>query len=147
MAPADEEDRARVLRHQRERDGWGFTTLERSRGMGALDADFSGSFLLDSVTALLSNEMFPSGGPVDREAHLRVADELTRLSEQCGSIVFVSDYIGSDAMRYDELTELYRKGLAWVDRALAARCDAVVEVVYGHIRVLKGSVGKGETLI
>lgn len=137
MEPADEEDDARILRHRRERDGWGFTTLEQSRNIGALEADFSGSFLLDSVTALLSNEMFRKDGAVDRTAYLRVAEELARLAEKSGNTVFVSDYIYSDAVKYEELTELYRKGLAWIDRTLADRCDAVIEVSYGSIHFLK----------
>jgi len=138
MEPADEEDGARILRHRQEREGWGFTTLERSRNIGALEADFSGSFLFDSVTALLSNEMFRNDGTVDREAYLRVAEELVQLAKKSGNIVFVSDYIYSDAMKYEELTESYRKGLAWIDRALARACDAVIEVSYGNILFLKG---------
>ncbi len=140
MEPADEEDRDRILRHRKEREGWGFTTLEQSRAIGELTADFSGSFLLDSVTALLSNEMFRRDGSVDRKAHLRVAEELSRLADRSGSVVFVSDYIFSDAIKYDELTELYRRGLAWVDRVLAQKCDAVVDVSYGNIQWLKGNI-------
>lgn len=140
MEPADEEDDARILRHREERDGWGFITLEQSRGIGSLQADFTGSFLLDSVTALLSNEMFRRDGTVDRTAHLRVAEELEQLADKSGNIVFVSDYIYSDATKYDELTELYRKGLAWIDRTLAKKCDAVIEVSYGNILVFKGDV-------
>lgn len=138
MDPADEEDQARILRHQQERDGWGFTTLEKSSAIGAMDADFSGSFLLDSVTALLSNEMFRKDGTVDRTAYLRIAEELEQLADKSGNIVFVSDYIYSDAMKYEELTELYRKGLAWIDGVLARKCDAVIEVSYGNIQLLKG---------
>ena len=137
MQPADEEDQTRILRHQQEREGWGFTTLEQSGSIGSLDADFSGSFLLDSVTALLSNEMFRKDGSVDRTAYLRVAGELEQLAEKSGNIVFVSDYIYSDAMKYEEQTELYRKGLAWIDRVLAKKCDAVIEVSYGNIQLLK----------
>lgn len=139
MRPADEEDQARIRRHRQERDGWGFTTIEQSGNMDEMDADFSGSFLLDSVTALLSNEMFRSDGTVDRTAHIRVANELVRLAEKSENVVFVSDYIYSDAVKYDELTELYRKGLAWIDRALAKKCDAVLEVCYGRVQQLKGS--------
>lgn len=141
MDPVDEEDHARIHRHRREREGLGFTTLEQSMGMDSLEADFSGSFLLDSVTALLSNEMFQKDGTVDRTAHRRVASDLLRLAEKCANIVFVSDYIYSDAMKYDELTELYREGLAWIDRALAEKCDAVIEVTYGNIRMIKGDIG------
>lgn len=141
MEPVDEEDQARILRHRREREGWGFTTLERGCDIGSLDADFSGSFLLDSVTALLSNEMFRSDGSteliIDPTAYLRVAEELVTLAEKSGNVIFVSDYIYSDAVQYDELTELYRKGLAWIDRALAQKCDVVVEVAYGHIQRIK----------
>lgn len=137
MEPADEEDDARILRHREERDGWGFITLEQSRDIGSLRADFSGSFLLDSVTALLSNEMFRKDGTVDRTAYLRVAEELEQLAKKSCNIVFVSDYIYSDAAKYEELTELYRKGLAWIDRTLAKKCDAVIEVSYGNIILLK----------
>lgn len=140
MEPVDEEDDARILRHRKEREGWGFTTLEQSLHIGALEADFSGSFLLDSVTALLSNEMFGKDGRVDRTAYLRVAEELLQLAEKSGNVIFVSDYIYSDAMKYDELTELYRKGLARIDRALAEKCDVVIEVSYGNIHFFKGEI-------
>jgi len=52
--------------------------------------------------------------------------------------VFVSDFLYADAGRYDELTEAYRKGLADIDRALAARCDCVAELCGGNIIVHKG---------
>lgn len=139
MKPADEEDQARIRRHQKEREGWGFETIEQSGNIGGMEADFFGSFLFDSVTALLSNEMFRRDGTIDREAHLRIAEELVQLAEKSGNIVFVSDYIYSDAVKYDELTELYRKGLAWIDRRLAKKCDVVIEVTFGNIRVWKGS--------
>ena len=137
MEPHDAEDDARIARHIKERDGWGFTTIERATDICGIFAtggpDPDGVFLLDSVTALLSNEMFRSDGTVDLEAPARVAEELTRFAEMTGSTVFVSDYIYSDAHLYDELTESYRKGLALCDRALAAACDKVLEVAYTNV--------------
>ena len=67
LRPTDAEDRAIVARHLQERDGWGFTTLECERGiLSALElAPENGTFLLDSVTALLANEMFHPDGSVD----------------------------------------------------------------------------------
>lgn len=103
----------------------------------SISPDPNGVFLLDSVTALLSNEMFRSDGSVDLEAPARVAAELTRFAEMTGSTVFVSDYIYSDAHLYDDLTESYRKGLAQCDRALAAACDKVLEVAYTNITEIK----------
>lgn len=138
MQPADEEDQIRIARHQQEREGWGFATLEQSRNIEIINADFSGSFLLDSVTALLSNEMFLQDGTIERTAYLQVAKELEHFAERSGNTVFVSDYIYSDAIQYEELTELYRKGLAYIDRVLAKKCEVVVEVTYGNVQILKG---------
>ena len=60
MIPHDHEDDARILRHRKERENWGFETIECGRDIQNVlnNADQNGSFLLDSVTALLSNEMF-----------------------------------------------------------------------------------------
>lgn len=140
MKAADEEDEARIKRHQEEREGWGFTTIEQSNNINDIQADFKGSFLFDSVTALLSNEMFPSGERVEREAYKSIAQDLISFAQKTGNTVFVSDYIYSDAMAYDELTECYREGLAYIDKALAKECQVVIDVSYGHINVLKGEL-------
>ena len=147
MIPRDEEDRARIRRHLTERDGWGFTTLEQGRHIAALigrpDVDLRGSFLLDSVTAVLENEMFPvamkEGGweflGEDGEAPDRVMKELAAFAEAVreadGSAVFVSDCIYGDSCGYSPSTENYRRALARADRALAAVCDRVTEVTCG----------------
>ena len=140
MIPHDAEDDARVLRHRAERAGWGFETLEYGRDiLSCLDrADPAGAFLLDSVTALLSNEMFRPGGETDWNAGERVAQELRQFALTCGNAVFVSDFIYSDAGRYDEYTETYRRGLALCDRTLCEVCDTVVEVVSTIPVIYKG---------
>lgn len=148
MKPVDDEDLSRIARHIEERKGWGFITVEQSTNICAclqMDssvrlgtefnpiADARGVFLLDSVTALLSNEMFREDGTVDYSAPSRVAEQLKQFAYSTGNTVFVSDYIYSDAFEYDELTEAYRKGLALVDRTLATVCEQVIEVSYGNI--------------
>lgn len=141
MIPRDGEDEARILRHRREREGWGFETVECGRNiLSVLDrSDPRGAFLLDSVTALLSNEMFAPDG-VHPEAGERLARELVDFVRRAPGTVLVSDYIYSDAMLYDDLTEAYRAALARVDRALAAACDNVLEIVAGQAVVHKGGV-------
>lgn len=133
MIPTDHEDRARIRRHVREREGWGFITIEQGKDiLNALDsADPAGVFLLDSVTALLSNEMFDHSGSVDLDAAQRVRCDLLAFAERTGNTVFVSDFIYSDALKYEELTEAYRKGLGLCDRELARACGQVIEVSYG----------------
>lgn len=144
MIPHDSEDRARIRRHLAERDGWGFTTLECGKNLLSLlddpQVDPSGAFLLDSVTALLSNEMFDERGDFDPDAAKRVREDLTEFAAKTGSTVFVSDYIYSDACAYSETVEAYRRGLAAADRALAAACDRVIEINGGNLemRYIKG---------
>lgn len=139
MIPRDREDRARVRRHQIERAGWGFETLECGRNiLSCLDrADLRGSFLLDSVTALLANEMFRDDG-VRTDAPELVAEALSQFVSRAPNTVLVSDFIYSDAMLYDELTEAYRRGLALVDRRMAGVCDNVIEAVSGQFIAHKG---------
>ena len=141
MIPRDAEDEARIARHRREREGWGFETLECGRDiLSCLDrADPAGSFLLDSATALLSNEMFTPEG-MDPGAPDRIAAGLVAFVRRAPGTVVVSDYIYSDANLYDEWTEAYRRGLAAIDRALTAACDDVLEVVHGQVIVHKGGL-------
>ena len=83
------------------------------------------------MTALLSNEMFLTGGDTDFHAPARLTEELAEFAKSTGNTVFVSDYIYSDAHRFDDFTEHYRSGLALLDRTLAGVCDQVIEVSYG----------------
>lgn len=140
MVPQDAEDRARIRRHLQERAGWGFTTVECGAGLleGLQGCDRNGSFLLDSVTALLSNEMFRKDGSVDLAAPERLAAELEQLCRMLPNLVAVSDYLYSDARCYDDLTQAYRRGLARLDRTLAKCCDGVFEVTAGCPVVWKG---------
>lgn len=140
MIPHDEEDDARIRRHLSEREGWGFDTIEqgehicealRTKTVSGEPVDPNGVFLLDSVTALLSNEMFREDGTIDFDAPKRLAEELTNFAQETGNTVFVSDYIYSDSFAFDDFTEPYRQGLALLDRTLAKLCDQVVEVTYG----------------
>jgi adenosylcobinamide kinase/adenosylcobinamide-phosphate guanylyltransferase len=141
MIPTDDEDRLRIKRHLKAREGWGFETLEQGIDLnGCLDkpgVDPEGAFLLDSVTALLSNEMFRPDGTYDPDAGERVADDLRRFAGATGNSVFVSDFIYSDARIFDDMTENYRRSLAMCDRALAEICGSVIEVSYGSFRELK----------
>ena len=60
MIPVDLEDRERIRKHVADREGLGFETIECGADLlTCLNYDKNGSFLLDSVTALLQNVMFP----------------------------------------------------------------------------------------
>lgn len=139
MIPADHEDDARIARHIAERDGMGFETVERGRDIAGGQWDPEGTYLFDSVTALLSNEMFPPEG-IDENCPERVAKDLLLFADSVKNAVFVSDFIYHDGPFYGELTETYRKGLALLDRTLAEQCDVVAEILNGIPLCYKGNL-------
>lgn len=145
MISSGKEDDERIRRHIADRDGLGFETVECSRNI--LDclntADRKGTFLVDSVTALLQNSLFPpeKNYELDLNGAKRCGDELAVFAREVKNAVFVSDYIYSDAERYSASTENYRKCLADIDRRLAQICDTVVEVSAGQYFVHKGELG------
>ena len=144
MIPVDAEDEDRIRRHIADRAGMGFETIECPRHiLSCLDnADRNGVFLLDSVTALLQNEMFPpeNNYEPDPSAAERCAGELLAFVRAVRGAVLVSDYIFSDAGNYDPVTEQYRRALASIDRMLARECDTVVELAAGRRIVHKGGL-------
>lgn len=142
MVATDDEDELRIQRHVEDRDGMGFITVEKPMNMCELfdapyNLDRDGVFLLDSVTAQLANAMFGMG-EYDEDAAEHVAEDLLKFAELSGNVVFVSDYIYSEARVFDDFTENYRRGLALIDRALASKCDLVCEVICGNVIAHKG---------
>ena len=139
-----QEDETRICRHLADRDGMGFETVECFRNI--LDclqtADKEGAFLVDSVTSLIQNALFPveKNYEMDLDGARRCADELLEFAGTVRHAVFVSDYIYSDAETYSESTEMYRKCLADIDRRLAGACDTVIEVSGGQPIIYKGEL-------
>ena len=144
MISTGSEDDARIRRHIADRDDMGFETVECFRNI--LDclqtADKNGVFLVDSVTALIQNSLFPveKNYAMDLSVVDRCADELVEFAHTVRHAVFVSDYIYSDAEQYSESTEMYRKCLADIDRRLAKTCDTVIEVSAGQPIIHKGDL-------
>ena len=141
MIPTGEEDFNRIRRHISDRDGMGFETVECFKDIMDV-ANPHGTFLVDSVTSLVQNSLFPvdKNYEMDLNGANRCADALIQFARTVRHAVFVSDYIYSDAGRYSESTEMYRKCLADIDRRLAAVCDTVVEVSAGQLIIHKGDL-------
>ena len=144
MISSGAEDDDRIRRHIADRAGMGFETVECFHNiMDCLQtADKDGVFLVDSVTALVQNSLFPieKNYEMDMEAASRCADELVEFAHTVRHAVFVSDYIYSDAEAFSESTVMYRKCLADMDRRLAKVCDTVIEVSAGQFIIHKGDL-------
>ena len=98
--------------------------------------------MVDNITSLMQNAMFPpeKNYEMDLAGANRCAAELIEFAKTVRHAVFVSDYIYSDAERYSESTEMYRKCLADIDRRLAKVCDTVIEVSAGQRIIHKGDL-------
>ena len=144
MISTGAEDDERIRRHIADRDGLGFETMECFRNiMDCLNtADKDSVFLVDSVTALIQNSLFPieKNYEMDLEAADRCADALVKFAGTVRHAVFVSDYIYSDAEVFSISTEMYRKCLASIDRRLVKACDTVIEVSAGQPIIYKGDL-------
>ena len=144
MQAYDDEDRLRIKRHQKSREGKNFITLEQPRDLleclKSSDPE-NGTYILDSVTALLINEMYsPERPDADPKAGERTAKALEDFAKSVRNAVFVSDFIYSGAERYSEYTVEYQKALALCDRTLARCCDAVAEISGGIPTMYKGEL-------
>ena len=141
MLPSGKEDEERIRRHLADRDGMGFETVECFRDIGAI-ADRDGTFLVDNITSLMQNALFPpeTGYEMDLSSADKCTEDLVHFADRVRHAVFVSDYIYSDAERYSESTEAYRKCLAGADRKLAEVCDVVIEVTAGNPIIWKGAL-------
>lgn len=137
MEPTDEEDLARIARHLKDREGWGFETVERGRDLlPALERiDPAGAVLFDSITAQLACEMF--GETIDKTAPARAGEELLTVSRYPEHFICTCDDLWRGGGRFDEWTELYRAGLAQICRRLAAEFDVVCEMTAGVPHVWK----------
>ena len=144
MIAYDDEDRERIKRHVKSREGKNFITLEQPRDLLKClknsDPE-NGTYLLDSVTALLINEMYSPDRPdADPKAAERTAKALKKFAKSVKNAVFVSDYIYSEGGEYSPYTEEYMKALATCDKALAKACDAVAEISGALITMHKGEL-------
>ena len=144
MEPVDAEDRLRIEKHLSDRAGWGFETIECGRAPlyvpGRVPQD--ANVLLDSVTALLANEMFGADGRIDVGAGERTARALLTLSARVKNLVCVCDDIWRDAGGYGSGTERYRRSLAEVCRTVTREFDTVCEVTAGILHLWKGRLAE-----
>ena len=143
MEPFGEEGTRRIARHRAMREGEGFSTLERTRDVGAAVPGLpcGCTLLLEDVGNLVANELFAEGGlsPRDPDAAAReVLGGIERLAQAAAYTVVVSVDVFADGMRYDEGTEAWRRALARVNAGVAALADRAVEVVCGIPVWMKG---------
>lgn len=139
MNPYDLEDLKRIENHLKEREGYGFNTIEETIDMGKVSklVQKNDTVLIDSVTSLVTNYMF-QGKDFFKEVSENILSGILEIINVVDDIVIVSDYLFSDSIQYDCYTESFRKEIGIINRKLAEVADIVVECSYGNIIYHKG---------
>lgn len=138
MRPFDEECHARIQRHRAMRAEKQFETIERYTGVDEIEFPRRGTVLLECLCNLTSNEMFGEAGQLDRNAGQRVLAGVLALESRCDDLIVVTNDVASDGFGYTPEVLEYVRVLGEVNRALAARFDAVYELCCGIPLAVKG---------
>ena len=135
MKPYDKEDEERIKKHIQNRVGLNFTTLEVQRNLHEIVNNIKSddTVLLDSITSLLTNEMF-IGNEIINNPSINILNGLKQIIKKAKNTVVVSDYIFNDAIEYDEITEKFKRELAIINKELAKSCDNVIECSFGNVK-------------
>lgn len=133
-------DQAIILSHLGRRAGMAFETIEQGKNILSAIREPDATYLLDSVTTLFSNELYPAekGYQLDETAAQRCANDLSTFIKSVANAVIVSDDLFRDGMRYDDHTDTFRRHLGAVHCRLAKECDVVMEMSFGILSVIKG---------
>jgi len=150
MQVYDDEGRKKVERHRKLRAGKRFITMEQPVGIGVVaqqivdraQSDESRQVatssktvvLLECVTNLVANEMFPPESNCGIEESIVVARIISGLEElfSCvDDVVIVSGNVFEDGAEYEESTQAYMRALGAVNAFIASKSDEVYEVVAG----------------
>lgn len=141
MRPWGEEGKERVRRHQKQRAGKGFCTIEaydhlenvsleeepgREEGIRKEDR----VLLLECMSNLVANEQFGEGG-TDEEILERVERGIRHLQACAGHVIVITNEVFSDGTVYEEQTMRYLGLMGKANRMLAEMADRVTEVIYG----------------
>lgn len=138
MKPYDKEDEERIKKHIENRKGLNFLTLEKQRNLHEIitSIKFNDTILIDSITSLLTNEMFIENKIIKNPSE-NILNGLKQIIVKAKNVVIVSDYIFNDAIKYDEITKNFKKELATINKELAALCDNVIECSFGNVKYHK----------
>lgn len=139
MRPYDDECRIRIARHQAARAEKGFITVERDVDLASLRLPARGTALLECMCNLAANEMFDADGNL-RDAYDDILTGVCALGEQCGTLIVVTNDVGSDGGGYGDATSRYVEALGRLNCALAGRFECVCELVCGIPLALKGEL-------
>lgn len=142
MQPFGEEAMERIRRHRAMRAQKQFTTIECYTNLSSVCLPERGAVLLECMSNLTANEKYAPEG-AGAHAYEAILNGIDSLRKQSDRLVVVSNEVFTGGNRYAGDTDQYLRLLAEINRALAARADAVCEVVCGCVQYYKGREDHG----
>ena len=138
MQPFGDDAQTAIARHQKMREGKGFSTIERCTDLSGIKLSPRCGVLLECMGNLCANEMFRDNAVCDPRdailagiAHIRSNSEL---------FVIVTNEVCADGIAYTPETMQYMRYLAKINREIAALADTVIECTAGFPNILKGVI-------
>lgn len=130
----------RIHKHRRQRDGYGFLTLERETDIGGIAIEKDSVVLVECLSNLLANEIYRNNR-TPLEAMEVIVLDVKKLSAKCERLIIVTNEVFSDGVEYDQQTAHYIEALAAINCRIAKCAGRVTEVVYGIPIEIKGEPG------
>lgn len=139
MKASDLEDNIRIERHLLDREGFGFTTIEKNKDLNDIvyKLNKKDTILLDSITSLVTNEMF-SGDNFYPNISDKIFNDIKLIGKKIENLIIVTDYLFSDGIVYDNYTETFRKEIGRLNIDLAKLSDVVIECSFNNEIIHKG---------
>lgn len=142
-----EEEKQKVERHKRMREGKGFVTIEKPRDLSGVEIIPSweeSAVLVECISNLAANEFFSwEGGASEENIRLieaKIIHGIAVLSSQAKDLIIVTNDVFCDGGEYTGETMEYMKMLGRINRKLCAIADRAAEVVCGIPVALKGEL-------
>lgn len=135
MNVMDDAGRERVIKHRKQREGKGFITIEKQRGIAGILDDkkdaHSSTVLLECVANLVANYIYDdSCKDMDLESvAAKASEEIKELSEKVHNLIIVTDEYDKDGEGYDDSTRNYVNTLSRTNELIRDYCDRVYDLL------------------
>ena len=139
----DDEMKERIERHQKDRQGRGWQTVEETIELeSVLRCDESDIRLVDCLTLWVNNMLYKTGDECTEKFIIdRCGDILAACSRHGGTTIFVTNEVGWSIVPENPLARTYRDLVGRCNQVMAAGADEVFQVVCGIEVKLKGDGG------
>lgn len=120
MIAQTKDNHMRIKKHQRQREKFGFHTLELPYQVGTAPVTTDSVILLEDISNLLANNIFEKGNNADS-----VFEDICKLTEKCRA-VFAVTISGLDNNGYDAETSAYIDSLNKLNQKLFDISDVAI---------------------